>query len=415
MSTTSLVTATSAARPTRGKVQTFADEDPKQRALGNLRLRLGDKIQIPVDVAVRKLAWIGKSGSGKSWGVGLLLEQMRLNGVRFLVIDPVGTHTGLAQMEGVHYHEVQKGMHVGKFVLYVLENDLNVIINLRSLTFEEQRIFLSLFAGYLYRFNKEYGPRHLVIEEVQQFAPQQGKSESKEILQVLSTMGRMEGIGLSVVTQRPAIVDKTVIANTDAFVFYQLMLPQDLGAVTEVLTARTSMPKEEEQKIEAIIASMPSLGKGEIILYSPEWLQVAERAQVNAKRITPHTGATPDDYVRPLGDEPQLAHAAAAGSLATTTPPPPAPLAPPRPPLETATVPTVQAPSNIAPLPRAPIPHAAMLQPPASSAGSPWRAAAACFVGFALFPAIFLPLHFAFGARVVPVAPGTPSAVPRAT
>lgn len=415
MAETATVPAKRTRTPAKAKKEpTFADEDPRHRVLSRLRLRLGDSILLPVDVAVRKLAWIGKSGSGKSWGVGLMLEQMRLNGIRFLVIDPVGTHTGVAQMEGVHYHEVQKGMSVGRFVLHVLENDLNVIINLRSLTFEEQRVFLRLFAEYLYRWNKEYGPRHLVIEEVQQFAPQQGKSEAKEILQVLSTMGRMEGIGLSVVTQRPAIVDKTVIANTDAFVFYQLMLPQDLGAVTEVLTAKTNMPKEEEQKIEAIIASMPSLGKGEITLYSPEWLQVAARAKVNGKRLTPHTGATPDDYVRPLGDEPQLAAAGAvradlAPATATTS------ALPERSPSQVPneTVPPAQAGAAPAPLPRASIPLELLTPPP--RVVPRWKVATAAAAGIALFPIFYVPLHVALRRLSSAGATSSESASPRVT
>lgn len=363
------------------KEQSFEDEDPKKRALERRTLRLGDKLQIPVDVAVRKLAWIGKSGSGKSWGVGLMLEQMRLNGVRFIVIDPVGTHTGIAQMEGVMFHAVQRGMNVGKFCHYILENDLNVVINLRGLTFEDQRLFLRLFAEELYRSNKEYGPRHLVVEEVHQFAPQGAKSEAKEMMQVLSTMGRMEGIGLSVVTQRPAIVDKTVIANTDCFVFYQLMLPQDLGAVTEVLTAKTNMPKEEEAKIDAIIAAMPSLGKGEVTVYSPEWLQMAERCKLNGKRFTPHSGTTPDNYVRPIGDEPGLAETA---PFVEGDPEP----------IATSPVPhDEQSASPLGPPPTIPLREGTEVPALATPTLRRWHVAAAAAGGLCLFPALYLPLR----------------------
>lgn len=309
------------------KPLTFADEDPKQRALGSVKVRMGSRLSFPVDIAVRKLAYIGKSGSGKSYAVGLMLEQMRKAGIRFIVLDPVGTHTGIATMQGVVFHEVQRGMHVGKFVRYILENDLNIIVNLRALTFEEQRVFIRLFTESLYRWNKEFGPRHLVVEEVQMFAPQGGKSEAKEMLQVLSTMGRMEGIGLSVITQRPAIVDKTVIANTDAFVFFQLMLPQDLGAVTDVLTAKTNLAPEEQARIDDIIASMPSLKKGHAIVYSPEWLQRAEEVVVDGKRVTKHTGQTPENYIRPMGDEPGMGGATFADGQPGMDPlPPGAPL-----------------------------------------------------------------------------------------
>lgn len=294
-----------APRPKK-EAKVFEDQDERRGGLHDVRLHLSANLKLPTDVAVRKISWIGKSGSGKSHGVGLMLEQMRKCGIRFIVLDPVGTHTGIAQLDGVVFHEVQRGMHVGRFVQHVLQNDLNIVVNMRALSFDQQRVFIALFLENLYRHNKDYGPRHLVVEEVQQFAPQGGKAESKEMLQVLSTMGRMEGIGLSVVTQRPAIVDKTVIANTDLFMFFQLMLPQDLGAVEEVLTARTNLPPEEEAKIDGMISSMPTLHKGEAIAYSPEWLMLAEKRKVDAKRVTPHTGQTPDNYVRPMGDEPGL-------------------------------------------------------------------------------------------------------------
>jgi hypothetical protein len=291
---------------------------------------------------------------------------------------------------------------VGRFVEHILYHDLNVIVNLRGLTFEEQRHFVRLFAEYLYRWNKEFGPRHLVIEEVQQFAPQQAKSEAKEILQVLSTMGRMEGIGLSVVTQRPAIVDKTVIANTDAFVFYQLMLPPDLGAVTEVLTAKTNMPKEEEAKINALVANMPSLTKGEVILYSPEWLQVAERARMDGKRFTPHTGATPDDYVRLLGDEDALlAQASRPAGLGAPSPGPVAAFPPP------SVVPPPPLARSVAPsdLPRAAIPNEAMLgHPRAIAAGGAWKPALVAAAGFLALPAILIPLQLARSTTNTPSA-----------
>ncbi|HWH08111.1 MAG TPA: DUF87 domain-containing protein [Candidatus Thermoplasmatota archaeon] len=366
-----------------------------------MTLRLGDDIQLPADVAVRKLAWIGKSGSGKSYGVGLLLEQMRRNGIRFIVIDPVGTHTGVAQLEGVVFHEVQRGMHVGRFVRHILENDLNIVVNLRALSFDEQRLFIALFLENLYRWNKDFGPRHVVVEEVQQFAPQGGKAESKEMLEVISTMGRMEGIGFSVVTQRPAIVSKTVIANTDAFFFFQLMLPQDLGAVEEVLTARTSLPPEEEKKIQEIIGSMPSLGKGEVILYSPEWLQTAERKRVNGRRVTPHTGGTPDNYVRPMGDEPGLGDNPAFqdGAPGSATPATPAAggeagAADPAT-FRGAHPPSVSAPpgAGSSPLPRAEVPSSLPPLPPPVRRVSAYKVAALLGVGALAFPVVLLPLQ----------------------
>lgn len=370
------------------KPTTFADEDPKQRSYGNVKVRMGSNLAFPVDLAVRKISWIGKSGSGKSYAVGLALEQMRKCGIRFIVLDPVGTHTGIASMQGVVFHEVQRGMHVGRFVRYILENDLNIIVNLRALTFEEQRVFVKLFCENLYRWNKEFGPRHLVVEEVQQFAPQGGKSESKEMLQVLSTMGRMEGIGLSVITQRPAIVDKTVIANTDAFIFFQLMMPQDLGAVTEVLTARTNMADEDQRRIEDIIAKMPSLQKGRAIIYSPEWLQRTEEVSIDGKRVTKHTGQTPDNYIRPMGDEPGMGADTFADGQPGLAPLPPGqqvpgslPEAPPQVPAWSEEEILRRAAAQAAPPP----PPRAMFSRP--------QAALLALAGVAVFPLLFMPLR----------------------
>lgn len=58
-------------------------------------LRLGPRIALPLDITGKKLAFLGTTGSGKSYAAGKLAEQMLEVGAQIIVLDPVGIWYGL--------------------------------------------------------------------------------------------------------------------------------------------------------------------------------------------------------------------------------------------------------------------------------------------------------------------------------
>src|SRR5262245_19704546 len=58
-------------------------------------IRLSDSLSLPIDVVTEKLAFLGRTGSGKTYGAMRLAELMLGAGAQIGVIDPVGVWHGL--------------------------------------------------------------------------------------------------------------------------------------------------------------------------------------------------------------------------------------------------------------------------------------------------------------------------------
>lgn len=58
-------------------------------------LNIAKGIEFPIDAVTQKLAFIGRSSSGKSYGAGKLAEELLEAGVQVVVLDPVGIWHGL--------------------------------------------------------------------------------------------------------------------------------------------------------------------------------------------------------------------------------------------------------------------------------------------------------------------------------
>lgn len=58
-------------------------------------LTLADHLKLPLDVVTEKLAWLGRTGSGKTYGAMKLAELMLDAGAQIGALDPVGVWRGL--------------------------------------------------------------------------------------------------------------------------------------------------------------------------------------------------------------------------------------------------------------------------------------------------------------------------------
>jgi len=59
------------------------------------KLRISDTLSVPVDVTTQALAWLGRRGSGKSYGATKLAELLYDANAQFVGFDPVGIWYGL--------------------------------------------------------------------------------------------------------------------------------------------------------------------------------------------------------------------------------------------------------------------------------------------------------------------------------
>src|SRR5204863_3363346 len=98
------------------------------------------------------------------------------------------------------------------------------------------RQFLTEFSLGLMQLNPE-SPRHLFIEEAPEFVPQRTKvaltAQCKEAVERLVRLGRNRGYGCTLLSQRPATVDKDVLSQCENLFVLRTVGPHDRKALEE--------------------------------------------------------------------------------------------------------------------------------------------------------------------------------------
>jgi DNA helicase HerA-like ATPase len=123
------------------------------------------------------------------------------------------------------------------------------IIDLKDAKPEIQQIVVLKLAEELFTA-KKYGkiPSFLfVVEESHNFCPERGFGEvaSSRILRTIASEGRKFGMGLCIITQRPARVDKSVLSQCNTQIILKVTNPNDLKAITESVEGVTPGMREE--------------------------------------------------------------------------------------------------------------------------------------------------------------------------
>lgn len=86
-----------------------------------------------------------------------------------------------------------------------------------------------------------------VVDEAQNYAPQgEGKSvPSKRAMRVIASEGRKFGVGLMIATQRPAYVDKDVLAQCNSQAIFRLINNLDIGQVENTVEGISKVDLEQ--------------------------------------------------------------------------------------------------------------------------------------------------------------------------
>jgi len=138
------------------------------------------------------------------------------------------------------------------------------IINLRGSPPYIQEILVSQLLNKLFneRRNENIPPLLIVIEEAHRFCPErgEGKSMAGNIIKMIATEGRKFGIGLAVVTQRPARVDKNVISQCNTHIILKTTNPNDVKAIVSGVEGLNNAAIDEIQRLPvgtAIVSGLP--------------------------------------------------------------------------------------------------------------------------------------------------------------
>ncbi len=127
------------------------------------------------------------------------------------------------------------------------------IISLKGVEPYVQETFVSGLLRDLFEARKkeEIPPFLLVLEEAHNFCPERsfGEMKSSKIIRTIAGEGRKFGVGLCVISQRPAKVDKNVISQCSTQILLKITNPNDLKSVISSSEGVDNDSEEEIQKL----------------------------------------------------------------------------------------------------------------------------------------------------------------------
>jgi hypothetical protein len=125
------------------------------------------------------------------------------------------------------------------------------IINLRGAAPEVQEIVVAVLAHQLFELRKlNRIPAHvLVVEEAHNFCPQNRTAHSSRVLRTIASEGRKFGMGICVVSQRPAVVDKNVLSQCGIQIILKITNPNDLKTIIASVEGLTPRAYEDLQRL----------------------------------------------------------------------------------------------------------------------------------------------------------------------
>lgn len=268
-----------------------------------MHITLSNHLHLPADAVTQKQAFLGMSGSGKTYGAGVFVEGLLMMGAQVVVLDVVGNWYGLriaAKGTGDGFKIPVFGGDHGDIPLEpcggaviadaVVDYGISCVLDLHLFRKNQRKQFMTDFAEQLFHRKKSSkSPLHVVLEECQMYIPQKtfkGEERMLGAMEDLCKLGRNYGIGYSLISQRPQAVNKDVVNQTGTVYAFRMTGPQERKVMEGWLSEQTGSVSGD------MIESLPFLENGECWAWSPQWLKVFKRVHI-AKKQTFDASATP--------------------------------------------------------------------------------------------------------------------------
>ena len=123
------------------------------------------------------------------------------------------------------------------------------IVNLKGMAQDLQEIIVYKLLHDLFEARKKelIPPFFLIIEESHNYCPERSFGETKcsRIIRTIAAEGRKFGLGLCVISQRPARIDKSVLSQCTTQIILKVTNPNDLKAIAQSVEGITSEAQDE--------------------------------------------------------------------------------------------------------------------------------------------------------------------------
>lgn len=258
-------------------------------------------LHLPVEAVTSTFAIVGKRGSGKTHTGSVMAEEMLAAEHRLVIVDPLGVWWGLrssADGDGPGYPVViLGGEHAdlpiddggGEVIAdLVVDTPVPVILDLSEFRKGAARKFLTAFMERVYQRNRD--PLHVFVDECDLYAGQRPPKGGERLLGAMEDLvrrGRNRGLGVTLVSQRPAVIHKDVLTQAETLIAHRLTGSHDRDAVDAWVRYHSDGDGRK-----AMLSTIASLDVGEAWVWSPGWLDIFDRFTIRP-RHTFDSSATP--------------------------------------------------------------------------------------------------------------------------
>ena len=249
------------------------------------KLVLAKTLSLPLDAVTQKFAWLGRTGSGKTYATKRMVEQMLRAGAQVVILDGAGVWAGLRlgpksfkiPVLGGLYGDIPLEPTAGALIAdLIVDRDTSMVLDVSQMTDAERTRFATAFGARFFQ-RKKAAPSavHLVLEECQDYVPEnQARGEEQMLHEFvrISKQGRSFGIGLSMISQRPQEISKKALNQAECVFAFQMTGPQERKALEFWLSG-----KGFDGKLSAIL---PTLEIGAPHVWSPQWLKISKVVRI---------------------------------------------------------------------------------------------------------------------------------------
>jgi len=277
------------------------------------KLHISQDLALPAEAVTSTFVVYGGKGMGKTNFGAVFAEELSRSRLRFSVIDPVGVWWGLRNSRDGESPGIEllilggvKGdipiEPTGGAVVadLVADESVNVLIDIsrhangKMWSIGERIRFVRDYFVRLYaRQGEKRQPLTQILDEAARFCPQTIRKNEDDIVACLAAVavmveeGRNVGVGMCLLTQRSARLNKDVAELADCMIAFRIVGPNSINAVMDWFGEH--IPKERWKGLIEILRKLPV---GRALVVSPGWLEFEGEAQIRP-RETFDSSATP--------------------------------------------------------------------------------------------------------------------------
>jgi hypothetical protein len=238
---------------------------------------------IPTAALDDRLAFIGTSGSGKTFAAKGRVEVLLAKKHRVVIVDPLDVWFGLRlTADGKHdafkvailggrHADLPLTEHSGALIgEAVARSEDSCIVSLTGLrtSAARQRFMLSFLDALYERTDPDArDPYHVIFDEADLWAPQKpmgNEAMLAHLMEEIVRRGRVKGFIPWLITQRPAVLNKNVLSQADGLIALKLTSSQDRDAIGAWIEGQADRQQGKE-----ILASLPTLQQGHGVVWIP--------------------------------------------------------------------------------------------------------------------------------------------------